>query len=1163
MENKTVFVITLKGEGEIKNHSHQLPEDIKRVLTLVDDESTVEILARRAAPSLRAGLKDVLQQLENGGYIRNKASPAGINMPRIATPKIVAPQKQAAPSKQEEVDDLDFTSVLQVRTEAEEKAEREAEVIRIKKEEAAVAKAQLEAAQIKAEAEAKAHAVAEAKAKREAEAARLKVEQATAKMRAEAEAVRIKAEQEAEKAKAELEAARMEASRVRTELEAARVESEALAKREEEVAQLRKEAAAATLHAEAEIARIKAEREAALAEARTQQEAEAVRIRAEAEAKAKQEAQAIRREAEEEVAKARAEAEAARLQAEQEMAKAKNEAEAKVKQEADAARLKAEQQAAKARHEAEALAKQHAEAARLKAEQEIARVKAEAEEQIRLAAQAKSNAESALAAKIKADASAARSMIATVLFFDVVGYTKQSVSKQIELKNQFNKLVSEFIRDIDETQRIILDTGDGAAIGFLQHPEDAIEVALKFRNAVTANKHRDYPDLMVRIGIHLGPVNVVKDMNGQSNMVGDGINDAQRIMSFASSDRIYISRSYYDVVSRLSAEYAKLFQYRGVKNDKHGRQHQVYEAAADEAVNPEPAAEQPGNTALPQTPQDNSFSIQLDPSFLNNLGQGTTSATSADAAPEAVATATEQTADVQEIIQIVLPDEIAQETPAEAEKRAQAEQAAQREAEAARLKAEKEAETARLQAEQKAQQEAQATRLKTEQETAKAEKEARKLADEQAKAWSEAEQRAKKQAATAAAAEAQQPTITPRPAPHVRRKPLPLGKIAAGLFVLLLVLIAALPYVWPMQGYIAPLEQKLSAQLQQPVHIAHIKASLLPLPRLELQDVSIGNSRELKAASVTLNFSAAALFGEVKPINNAEINDLDLDAGSFAQTLTWLQSAGGDAHYPVARMTLKHAHISGGGLNLPAVNGSADGDSPGHFSKVLLRSDNGKLDVEMQLQQSRWQIALRLKESSLPWLPNIQFSELNANGEVDEHAADFSGIEGFLYNGKLSGNAHMEWQKDWQMRGRLSIRAMALQQALPQLGIEGDMDGEGSFLLSGATLAQLASTQNLDGSFVVSKGVISKMDMVESAANHQGTTGGRTHFDEMSGTLQMANNSSHVHQLRIASGAMSSIGSVDVEADGQLSGRLSVNLKMRPGNTPLTLSGTLSSPVLR
>ncbi|MBK8570331.1 MAG: hypothetical protein IPN81_10425 [Nitrosomonadales bacterium] len=37
-----------------------------------------------------------------------------------------------------------------------------------------------------------------------------------------------------------------------------------------------------------------------------------------------------------------------------------------------------------------------------------------------------------------------------------------------------------------------------------------------------------------------------------------------------------------------------------------------------------------------------------------------------------------------------------------------------------------------------------------------------------------------------------------------------------------------LPYVLPMQGYVAQIEQKLSAQLQQPVHVGHLRATLLP-----------------------------------------------------------------------------------------------------------------------------------------------------------------------------------------------------------------------------------------------------------------------------------------------------------------------------------------------
>jgi len=170
-----------------------------------------------------------------------------------------------------------------------------------------------------------------------------------------------------------------------------------------------------------------------------------------------------------------------------------------------------------------------------------------------------------------------RSIIATVLFFDIVGYTKRPVNTQTQIKRQFTELLSEFLPKLANGERIILDTGDGAAIGFLQHPEDAFEVAVKFRAAVAANNHQNFPDLFVRIGIHMGPINVVQDMNGQSNMVGDGINDAQRVMSFAGSEQIYVSRSYYDFISRLSHDHDKLFAYRGSQKDKHGRAHSVYE----------------------------------------------------------------------------------------------------------------------------------------------------------------------------------------------------------------------------------------------------------------------------------------------------------------------------------------------------------------------------------------------------------------------------------------------------------------------------------------------------------------------------------------------------------------------------------------------------------
>jgi hypothetical protein len=57
---------------------------------------------------------------------------------------------------------------------------------------------------------------------------------------------------------------------------------------------------------------------------------------------------------------------------------------------------------------------------------------------------------------------------------------------------------------------------------------------------------------------------------------GDGINVAQRIMSFAEPRQLLVSSSYYDIVSCLLQECAQLFQYEGEKADKHIREHDIY-----------------------------------------------------------------------------------------------------------------------------------------------------------------------------------------------------------------------------------------------------------------------------------------------------------------------------------------------------------------------------------------------------------------------------------------------------------------------------------------------------------------------------------------------------------------------------------------------------------
>jgi hypothetical protein len=169
-----------------------------------------------------------------------------------------------------------------------------------------------------------------------------------------------------------------------------------------------------------------------------------------------------------------------------------------------------------------------------------------------------------------------KTIICSVLFLDIAEYSKKSVSGQISLKERFNAFLSIAIRDVPVNDRIILDTGDGAAISFLGDISDALHAALSMRSSLLNEGVRMEPPLLVRIGVNLGPVRLVKDINGQPNIVGDGINVAQRVMGFADPGQILVSRSYYDAVSRLSQEYAGMFHYQGSRTDKHVREHEVY-----------------------------------------------------------------------------------------------------------------------------------------------------------------------------------------------------------------------------------------------------------------------------------------------------------------------------------------------------------------------------------------------------------------------------------------------------------------------------------------------------------------------------------------------------------------------------------------------------------
>jgi class 3 adenylate cyclase len=133
-----------------------------------------------------------------------------------------------------------------------------------------------------------------------------------------------------------------------------------------------------------------------------------------------------------------------------------------------------------------------------------------------------------------------RLAIAHVLFIDIVGYSKLLVNAQREAIEQLNQVVrgtSQFRKSEATGKLISIPVGDGIALVFFESPEEPVQCALEIARALC-----HHPHIKLRMGVHSGPVNQVKDVNDRSNVAGVGINIAERIMSCGDAGHILVTR---------------------------------------------------------------------------------------------------------------------------------------------------------------------------------------------------------------------------------------------------------------------------------------------------------------------------------------------------------------------------------------------------------------------------------------------------------------------------------------------------------------------------------------------------------------------------------------------------------------------------------------------
>ena len=157
--------------------------------------------------------------------------------------------------------------------------------------------------------------------------------------------------------------------------------------------------------------------------------------------------------------------------------------------------------------------------------------------------------------------------IANILFIDVVGYSKLLSDKQRELFQLLNELVRNTaqFRAADATRKLVrLPTGDGMVLAFFTSVDAPVRCAQEIGRQL-----REYPHLLLRMGINSGPVDEVRDLDDRRNVTGTGINMAQRVMDVGDANHILLSKRVADDLAQYS-EWQPYLHELGETEVKHG-----------------------------------------------------------------------------------------------------------------------------------------------------------------------------------------------------------------------------------------------------------------------------------------------------------------------------------------------------------------------------------------------------------------------------------------------------------------------------------------------------------------------------------------------------------------------------------------------------------------
>ena len=410
----------------------------------------------------------------------------------------------------------------------------------------------------------------------------------------------------------------------------------------------------------------------------------------------------------------------------------------------------------------------------------------------------------------------------------------------------------------------------------------------------------------------------------------------------------------------------------------------------------------------------------------------------------------------------------------------------------------------------------------------------------------------------------------------VKRRVKWLKRIVIALAVLLAVALA-LPFLIPLDKYIPLVEREASAALKAPVTIKKLRVSLVPLPHVTIDGITVGTAGDINVGAVTVTPDLWSLLQPTKVIRSIEIDSLVLTQKGIdrAAAAGGAGEAKSTAPAPppvrIESIRVSNALVKLEKLTFGPFDARVRLSSKGEPEEGAIVTRDGKLKASVTPEKSQFVIDATAKSWQAPVGPAILFDELAVKGTATRNGADFSHVSAKLYGGTVNGKGTAGWQKGVQLKGSLDISQVELKEIVPLLSpgtrVSGRLSAKPVFSAQAASAQQVVNALRLETPFNVQNGVLYGVDIEKAALSlvKRDVTGGETKFDQLAGHLVMDRGSYRFTGLKIASGALAADGNVNISSQKELSGRVNAQVKamqIAAASIPLNVSGTVAHPIL-